>query len=657
MSKLNNLFKKNYDKCYLFGVSLYEEIFDKKNKYYKVNYSYNIYQSDNQIIKIKENVFQGFIFENIIDAIDREVNLLEFKYLDFLFEDKIIEKLNRETKCIKRFVKNYNFVVNNKKYKFHFVLFYYFDNQLKYRIKNLKKEEINSLYYDIQKRLVNKNFNQIKKYSNVYVFIIDMKRPFKENGIRNINLAQIYNDSDIKITKRIIFDIANILKKYDFYIINHIGDGFVFICKNVFFNTLDLEKNKEIINNIYCDINNYINNVKIYLNGLYDKMKSYKLRGILALCNELYEFDAEFDSSKKYFFSFYLDLIFDNFNNKIIKKFEKTEYKANFYFYFLETNPPHLFIKYFKNNEFLPMKIKRVIFIELVRGCNSKCKYCCEHQYEKKFMSKTQMRYIIAFIKNSKNYEFEIYITGGEPLLHDKLCDFVDSLKELTNVKKIILYTNGILLNKIDCKKKFDKIIISIDGYDKNTYIVTRGIDKFDEVSKNLKSLIYENVDVLLKITLFPEYISYVNRFIEFANNIGIERKQIKFGILSRNFCKKCNCNDNDFDKIMNDYIKNIHNDNFIKTYFNDIEYLNPYSTPIKCDFKSEKIIIITYEGYIKKCFFQEKINKNFKIKNFLNIEEYENKMDDKLHDLPCKYCKCAIEIDDFLIKRPKYEY
>lgn len=111
--------------------------------------------------------------------------------------------------------------------------------------------------------------------------------------------------------------------------------------------------------------------------------------------------------------------------------------------------------------------------IHLADHCNLNCA-CCTHYSplaSETFLNIEELRKDLEEIKkhNAISFFSEIRLLGGEPLLHGELPRIIDCVRSFFPKKKIVLVTNGILLNKINsdfietCKK--NKVIIGVTRY------------------------------------------------------------------------------------------------------------------------------------------------------------------------------------------------
>ncbi|MFA6088643.1 MAG: radical SAM protein [Candidatus Woesearchaeota archaeon] len=153
-----------------------------------------------------------------------------------------------------------------------------------------------------------------------------------------------------------------------------------------------------------------------------------------------------------------------------------------------------------KNKKLKTKIIPNDIIIYLTKRCNSRCPHCQWLLYDLSFfeLSKTtdmpidKAKEIIKFYKGigTKNIRLQ---AEGEVLLYKYFEELVLFCEKI-GYKNSGLPTNGILMDKyIDFLiKHFPSIMISVDGYDAETFISTRGgtVAIFEKVINNIKDLV-----------------------------------------------------------------------------------------------------------------------------------------------------------------------
>lgn len=87
------------------------------------------------------------------------------------------------------------------------------------------------------------------------------------------------------------------------------------------------------------------------------------------------------------------------------------------------------------------------LYICLTNQCNTKCPFCCMYSGPDKnrFMNFETFKNII----DTNEGIFELQLEGGEPLLHKNIFLFMEYAVSTNRCKKIIILTNGFVLNDI----------------------------------------------------------------------------------------------------------------------------------------------------------------------------------------------------------------
>lgn len=85
------------------------------------------------------------------------------------------------------------------------------------------------------------------------------------------------------------------------------------------------------------------------------------------------------------------------------------------------------------------------LYINITNSCNVNCPFCCMYSGTDKnnYMSFDTFKKII----DNTDKEFELQLEGGEPLLHKNIFLFIEYAISTKKCNKIIILTNGILLN------------------------------------------------------------------------------------------------------------------------------------------------------------------------------------------------------------------
>lgn len=91
--------------------------------------------------------------------------------------------------------------------------------------------------------------------------------------------------------------------------------------------------------------------------------------------------------------------------------------------------------------------MKKVVRINITNRCNLECSFCCVYGSPKNtsFIDFNKFKDII---DEYNSYALEVKLEGGEPLLHHRLFLFIEYLATIKNLKKVVIQTNGSLLEQ-----------------------------------------------------------------------------------------------------------------------------------------------------------------------------------------------------------------
>ncbi len=122
--------------------------------------------------------------------------------------------------------------------------------------------------------------------------------------------------------------------------------------------------------------------------------------------------------------------------------------------------------------------------LSITESCNLRCLYCVPSKTSQDTQVSEQLSFdeMFRIARAAVDLGVEkIRITGGEPLFNPGVIDFLASLKKLPGLQKLVVTTNGILLEEMAADLRFagvDSLNISLDSLDtKNFWKITRGGD------------------------------------------------------------------------------------------------------------------------------------------------------------------------------------
>lgn len=92
------------------------------------------------------------------------------------------------------------------------------------------------------------------------------------------------------------------------------------------------------------------------------------------------------------------------------------------------------------------MKTGKRLYIDITNRCNTDCPFCCMYSGtgNKRDMDFETYKRII----DGCGREFELQLEGGEPLLHPDLYLFMEYARSTGRCRKMLILTNGILLDE-----------------------------------------------------------------------------------------------------------------------------------------------------------------------------------------------------------------
>lgn len=158
------------------------------------------------------------------------------------------------------------------------------------------------------------------------------------------------------------------------------------------------------------------------------------------------------------------------------------------------------YIKKRADNLLEALRLKRHIslILEVCSRCNLNCNFCDLHSGKIKDIKKHEglmdekLYYKIIKDIADLNYKLKaLHFHGwGEPLIHKNLPEMIKYASQQKVSEKLILITNGVLMNKDIFEKLLDsgldEVRISLDTVDRDNYIKVKGRDYLQKVLDNI---------------------------------------------------------------------------------------------------------------------------------------------------------------------------
>ncbi len=105
--------------------------------------------------------------------------------------------------------------------------------------------------------------------------------------------------------------------------------------------------------------------------------------------------------------------------------------------------------------------------IILTSRCNLSCEYCFAHELTESDARDIKMNDFMEIL-DFAGADGEIGLIGGEPLLHKQINDFLSILNGRYDVSRVLLFTNGIFLDKLDLRLLLPKtsVLVNVNSKD-----------------------------------------------------------------------------------------------------------------------------------------------------------------------------------------------
>lgn len=168
----------------------------------------------------------------------------------------------------------------------------------------------------------------------------------------------------------------------------------------------------------------------------------------------------------------------------------------------------------------------------LTDQCNLRCLHCYQDNYRAKSeLPLVQLEKIAGKFQAALgkwNCQGRIALTGGEPLLHPDFFPLLSRLREMPEVGKISVLTNGTLLTEEAVARfkecpKLQFIQISLDGASPETHDKVRGKGNFALTLSAVRLLARNNIPVRIMSTIRLDDVPDIAHLIDLAAGEGVE--------------------------------------------------------------------------------------------------------------------------------------
>lgn len=168
-----------------------------------------------------------------------------------------------------------------------------------------------------------------------------------------------------------------------------------------------------------------------------------------------------------------------------------------------------------------PLQSLPLLTLYLTERCNSRCISCDYWRTGRRDMSLEQLDALLPGLKSLGTRE--VLISGGEPLLHPEWMLIADRLR--AQGLSLWLLTAGLALAKHAhaAAERFERVTVSLDGADRESYAAIRGVDAFEVVCAGIRAAVRAGVPVGLRVTVQRGNFRALPRFVALARELGAE--------------------------------------------------------------------------------------------------------------------------------------
>ena len=269
-------------------------------------------------------------------------------------------------------------------------------------------------------------------------------------------------------------------------------------------------------------------------------------------------------------------------------------------------------IKFTKNNNIAEnhFSFVDIAYIEITHECNLRCKHCLNNsgiRLPNQLTDEEKNNLIIEFSKAGMQ---EIRFTGGEPLVHKRIYDFISLAHQLGLYTSI--GTNGTLATK-DVSEKLklaglNKAVVSVDGTEK-AHDAIRGEGNYKKAIEGIKNLEKKGIKVRINAVIMKSNMEDVIKLAKQLNENHTHlmiRRFIESGrgsLLTDNTLSK-----QDYDYVRNQLKDELKGKYIIGHYLNENEQITyrlklPFNFTKGCK-ASQRALIILPNGDISLCGF-----------------------------------------------------
>lgn len=289
------------------------------------------------------------------------------------------------------------------------------------------------------------------------------------------------------------------------------------------------------------------------------------------------------------------------------------------------------------------------IHFEIETECLLKCRHCSSFATEHGKKMNYNIKEMIAFLQIFPEKNF-VFLTGGEPLLHDEIDNIIFSLKNKFADISIGIFTTGIVMQQgrlcgISERKAYDLSVLGLEMCYFSIYSaqakkhdwMTQNKGSFELTLESIRRLREQNIEVKINLVITKINQEEIADIIALASSLGCTELRL-LKLVNHGRAKKCwldiGLTEQEYREIV---IKNIYAYKDIKITASgcpDILPCRPFVDSQGCQAGS-KLAYVTYEGKVFPC-ASTKNNDDYnigKIDNITILKQYfeKNKLLNKI--------------------------
>lgn len=282
------------------------------------------------------------------------------------------------------------------------------------------------------------------------------------------------------------------------------------------------------------------------------------------------------------------------------------------------------------------------IHFEIENRCLLKCKHCSSFATVLGEGMNYSTKEIISFLQMFPEKKY-VFLTGGEPLLYEKVDDLIFSLKHNVSNISIGIFTAGILAHQgemcgISEKQARNLASLGVEMCYFSIYSaqakkhdwMTEREGSFLLTLESIRRLCEQNIEVRINLVITRKNQGEVSDIIEMASSLGCTEVRL-LKLVNHGRAKKCwsdiGLSEQEFRNIALENVNRYKNIKITASGCPDILPCRPFSDAQYCQAGS-KLAYVTYEGNVFPCASTKNINyyKIGKIDDIVRLKQYFDK-------------------------------